>query len=101
MACHKMALKIWNWAIDRDIWLTAVHKPGIENVEADHESREFRESLEWMLDPKFFTQICETFGTPAIDLFASRLIIHSTWIVELWIVFLSLLIVKSVHFLLR
>ena len=30
---------IWLWCADQNIWLTAVHVPGVENVEADRQSR--------------------------------------------------------------
>lgn len=52
--------EIWERAIQRNIHLTAVHIPGIENVKADFLSRRF-------LDQKLFTSYLQ------VDLFASRL----------------------------
>lgn len=53
--------------------LFITHVPGINNVIADHESRNFRECSEWSLCPKIAKFIFEIFGTPEIDLFANRL----------------------------
>jgi hypothetical protein len=36
---HKLACHIWEWCIAHNIWLTAAHIPGIENLTADRESR--------------------------------------------------------------
>ena len=70
---NTIARQIWDWALYRDLWLSAVHIPGIANVEADEASRIFKDELEWTLNASAFAHICETFGTPTLDLFASRL----------------------------
>ena len=36
--CNAIARDIWTLA-DNDIWCTAVHLPGIDNITADRESR--------------------------------------------------------------
>ena len=33
--CNSIAKYIWQWCIDKQIWLTAAHIPGVKNVEAD------------------------------------------------------------------
>jgi hypothetical protein len=71
--CNSATRSIWLWAMSRDIWLSATHCPGVNNVEADRASRLFNDSTEWQLNPKLFTQICHSFGKPSVDLFASRL----------------------------
>ena len=71
--CNKLAREIWQWAIQRNIWLSACHLPGVFNVIADDKSRNFDDHTEWMLNKDIFSKICEIFGTPEIDLFASRL----------------------------
>ena len=71
--CNSVARDIWFWAIKQNNWLSATHCPGIYNVEADYASRVFNDSLEWQLQPKMFELICDTFGTPTVDFFASRL----------------------------
>ena len=70
---NEIAKRIWDWALSRKIWLSAVHIPGIANVEADEASRHFQDELEWTLNATIFEKICKRFGTPTMDLFASRL----------------------------
>ena len=71
--CNSLARQIWEWAIDRDLWLTASHLPGVLNVEADRQSRISHRNTEWKLKTKIFQRIATLWGTPNIDLFASRL----------------------------
>ena len=68
-----LASEIWSWCISRDIWLSAVHIPGTENVIADKRSRVFKDNTEWSLSEKLFVHVVETFGMPDVDLFASGL----------------------------
>ena len=71
--CNVMALQIWQWANSRNIWLSSCHLPGVDNVVADHESRNFDGSTEWSLNTKVFEDISNKWGPFQIDLFASRL----------------------------
>ncbi|KAK2548898.1 Polyprotein P3 [Acropora cervicornis] len=72
--CDILATEIWDWAITRQVWLSAVHTPGAENTEADSLSRNLNPNLEWSLTDRAFTRILEDFCfTPSVDLFASRL----------------------------
>ena len=71
--CHEMARNIWFWALEKNIWITIAHIPGVENIEADWESRNFHDDTEWELSAEIFQIICKKFGTPQMDLFASRL----------------------------
>ena len=57
LPCNEIARRIWMWAWNKNIWLTAAHIPGIYNVEADKESRVFREDREWALTPNVFDKI--------------------------------------------
>ena len=50
-----------------------MHLPGSLNVTADRESRTKHDNVEWKLDEQLFQKICEEFGKPEVDLFASRL----------------------------
>lgn len=70
--CNELASLIWSWCIDRNIWLTATHVPGLSN-EADFSSRHFNENVEWMLNKQVFQSIVQLWQEPEIDLFASRL----------------------------
>jgi hypothetical protein len=73
LLCNLLAKQIWAWAIKSNIWLSATHIPGRDNSEADKASREFNDRTEWMLNKDSFSNISRQFGTPIIDLFASRL----------------------------
>ena len=66
------AKNIWVWCFNRNIYLSAVHIPGKENVIPDYLSREFNDCSEWMLRRDIFDKISKTFFIPKIDLFASR-----------------------------
>ena len=70
--CLEVALSIWNWAQSHNVWLSVTHIPGVDNVLADLRSRKFKDHLEWSLNFKIFEEICLWFGTPDVDLFASR-----------------------------
>jgi hypothetical protein len=72
MLCNDLAKQIWLWCIDRSIWLSASYISGRTNV-ADICSRKFNENVEWMLDRTIFLKLIDRWGTPTIDLFASRL----------------------------
>lgn len=56
--CNKLAIEIWEWCIDRNIWLKCSHISGKDNIEADRLSREFNDQVEWQLDHDIFVQIC-------------------------------------------
>ena len=71
--CNEAAKHIWEWCMSRNIWLSAAHLPGKLNTEADHMSRHFNHKTEWMLNTDAFKEIARQFGSPEIDLFASRL----------------------------
>ena len=73
LVCNSVCTDIWNWCISNDIWITCAHIPGKTNVLTDAAPRNFNDRLEWKLNPKIFKELCIVFGTPSIDLFASRL----------------------------
>ena len=55
--CDALAVKIWQWAIPRNIWLSAVFIPGESNVVADFYSRCPNDNTEWQLDPVVFKKL--------------------------------------------
>ncbi|CAC5415403.1 unnamed protein product [Mytilus coruscus] len=67
-----LAIEIWTWCLDRDIFLTAQHIPGKSNLQADKLSRNFSDNHEWKLSEPTFSRICSQLFTPNVDLFASR-----------------------------
>jgi hypothetical protein len=71
--CNDIARQIWQWAEDRDIWINIAYIPGKQNILADDMSRKFKDHLEWSLAQDLFEEICTLWGTPEVDLFASRL----------------------------
>ena len=71
--CNSVTRQIWDYCIERNIWLSASHLPGCENTEADRESRHFNDRTEWKLESKIYHSITKRFVQPSIDLFASRL----------------------------
>ena len=71
--CNREAAEIWAWCESKSIWLSAAHIPGKLNVEADFHSQNFNQNKEWALSDTIFNQICSIWGSPQIDLFASRL----------------------------
>ena len=73
LGLNVLARELWDYARERRIWVSAAHIPGRLNVEADTASREFDENTEWSLRADIFGSICDKFGKPTIDLFASRL----------------------------
>ena len=71
--CEDLAKEIWEFCEIREIWIIATYIPGNENEEADFMSRNFTDNTEWSLNQHIFDKICDTWGTPQVDLFASRL----------------------------
>ena len=73
LQCDRLTKEIWLWCMQREIWVSASHVPGKSNILADKASRQFHDNTEWMLRPDLFLSIAQLWGTPDIDLFASRL----------------------------
>ena len=59
--------------MDRQIFLTAEHLPGIMNQVADEESRTVRDRCNWMIHPQLLAQIEWKMGPLQVDMFASCL----------------------------
>ena len=71
---NDIARNIWLWGYERNIWLSAVHIPGVDNTLADQASRvNYSSDTEWRLDTSVFQILQNSFGDFDIDLFASRL----------------------------
>lgn len=67
---NNITREIWQWCENRNIWIFASYINTKDNFEADKESRKI--NIEWELSQKAYKQITERFGTPKVDLFASR-----------------------------
>ena len=71
---NALCKQIWNWCINRDIWVSASHLPGEQNIHADRLSRKLNDDMEWMLNKNIFNDIYAIFNLEGnTDLFASRL----------------------------
>ena len=71
--CNEMAREIWLWCKEKQIWLSVLHIPGVDNVLADAASRVFDDTTEWKLQEAIYAKITKRWGLPDIDMFASRL----------------------------
>jgi len=71
--CNHIARRIWTWCIDRNIWVTSAHCPGVLNIEADEASRKFDNESEWKLNPRVFQDIRALGLDPERDMFATRI----------------------------
>ena len=70
---NSVAHDIWVWCIERNIHLSAAHVPGIQDCEADEESRTINDDREWSLRSEIFVEILQKFPKITVDLFTSRL----------------------------
>ena len=71
-AFNTIAKKIWQFALERNNFLSSTHLPGKQNMLADT-SRVFNDRTEWMLHQDIFQKLSLLRGPFEIDLFASRL----------------------------
>ena len=69
----QVAKEIWDYLLANGIAVTAEYLPSSLNIQADWQSRNHRDTSDWKLNPKMFSQIVKIRGIPQIDLFASRL----------------------------
>ena len=61
LECNSLTQEIWNWAIVRNVWLSATHIPGSSNDDAVQLSRDLKLDLEWMLSVHVFKRIVALF----------------------------------------
>ena len=63
-----VAPEIWLWCLERGIYLSAAHVPGIDNGKANEESRAVvNDDTEWSLDPIVLRKIYELHPNITID----------------------------------
>ena len=73
-ALNKLTYEFLSWANDKNMHVSASHIPGVENIDADRESRRVNVDAEWMLDPSIFKRVCKELDfKPTIDMFATRI----------------------------
>ena len=71
--CNKFTAKIMNFLENRNLHLIVSYIRSENNTEADQASRVYQHDLEWSIPDDQFEKICQKWGSPEIDLFASRL----------------------------
>lgn len=69
---NDIAREIWLWCEERQLYVFASYIKSKDNVEADEESRCTNVDTEWSLASSSFDLIVDSFGSPQIDLFASK-----------------------------
>ena len=52
-----LATELWNYALNRNLIISAIHIPMKLDVLADHKSRISKDSIEWMLNPRTFRRV--------------------------------------------
>ena len=68
-----LAKEMWEWALQQNIHIMAIHIPGMTNLRADFASRHWDDPSDWFLRKDLFRELCKIFGPFDIDLFANRL----------------------------
>ena len=71
--CNKYTAKIMQFMEERNLHFIVSYIRSQDNVHADTASRVYQHDLEWSIPDEVFKTICQKWGTPDIDLFASRL----------------------------
>ena len=69
---NKLTKEIWQWCESRDMHIFASYIQSGQNTIADAESRKLPHETEYELSEQVFNELVQKFGTPVIDLFASR-----------------------------
>ena len=73
-SCNELTFALWSWCMENNIWVSAAHIPGKDNVIADHESRHINMDAEWKLNSTLLSEAFQSLNIfPDTDLFASRL----------------------------
>ena len=68
-----LASELWQWCLQKDIFITASFIPGISDVDADFNSRNLSDSTKWMIKKELFQWLCGQTFYPDIDLFAANI----------------------------
>ncbi|KAJ7320481.1 hypothetical protein JRQ81_019992 [Phrynocephalus forsythii] len=67
-----LTLELWDWCCIRNITPQAIHIASTDNHMADVLSRRTYNNHKWSLLHSIFVDLCNVWGTPSIDLFASQ-----------------------------
>ena len=69
---HDIAKQIWQFCEHRQIFIFASYISTSLNYEADMYSRQEVDQSDYKLGENYFSKICEKFGIPSVDLFATH-----------------------------
>ena len=67
---NDLSKQIWLWCVEKNIFLSAFHIAGKENIQADYLSRISSNGTEWSLNDQVFMSLLDIFDLK-LDLFAS------------------------------
>ena len=70
---RSLAVNLWDWCLQRHLFLIAFHIPGVNNTRADLLSRSVVDRHDWQLNPEVFREIDTLWGPLSVDLFVSRI----------------------------
>ena len=70
---YRLATRLWEWCLAREILPTATYLPGQENLIADFLSRGRSLPSEWSLNQSIFETLMERWGPFDVDLFANEI----------------------------
>ena len=73
LVLSNLVARLWSWAFNKGMLLSAEHLPGIWNTQADQESRFYHDSSDWKIDQTIFQALMKIQRPCQIDLFANRL----------------------------
>ena len=63
---------LWEWCLDRRIFMLESYVPGVQNTLADRLSRSAVDRHDWMLNRSIFRKLNTLWGPLVVDLFATR-----------------------------
>ena len=58
---NNIVCRIWNFRNENNLWFSAAHIPGKNNIEADKLSTMLQDATEWKLHPEIFHKIVDKF----------------------------------------
>ena len=77
VVCNEIAKELWVHdkicCTLQNVWVSAAHIPGTQNIEAESFSRNINKTIKWKLSTHLFQNLSRISGKPTIDLFASHI----------------------------
>ena len=75
--CNQIAYNIWDWCVNNNSWITATYIAGVENTEADKDSRLLNDRTEWTVKGRFLLRLSPT-GEPQKLTYLQLDLIHNS-----------------------